>query len=162
MVPRSLIGSLLVSRKIISRAQLRAALQQQRSQPDKRIGEVLLERCYLTPAQLKRHLHWQKWLRSIAMLIALLTSPMSVLAESFDRAAGLSNCQTQLCSETPQGAKALVIDLARALQTLKQLIRSPYNSGEEPRAAYLKQESKLRLNLQISTEQPGLELVYRF
>jgi hypothetical protein len=159
------IGSLLLSRQVINRAQLRHALQLQRAQRQKRIGQILLEQRYLSKAVLIRYLGWQKCLRSIAMLITLLGAPMeAVLAEPFYRFNWRSSCETLICLQTRQAeAKTLIIDLGRAIKNLKALGQSPYGRGEtEPSEAVLKSENTLRFNLSISAEQSGFELVYRF
>lgn len=159
------IGSLLVSRQVINRAQLRRALRLQRTQPHRRIGELLLELRYLSAATLRRVLGWQKRLRWIGMLVALLGVPMdAVLAAPFDRIDWRSACEAGLCSQTPPAAPTkLVIDLGRAIDTLKGLLQSPYGRGETaPVEAYRRREGRLRFNLNLSTEQPALELLYRF
>lgn len=159
------IGSLLLSRQVINRVQLRHALQLQRSHRQKKIGQILLEQRYLSKAVLIRFLGWQKCLRSIALLITLLGAPMeAVLAEPLYRLDLRSTCETLICSQTQQNkAKTLIIDLGRALKEILTLESSAYGRGQTvPSAAVLKSENPLRFNLNISAEQAGFELVYRF
>ena len=159
-------GEPLRNRRVRRFSSKRGPLQHLQPVPTQRkTGRFLRELGYRTTGALRRHLLWRKLLRTAGMLIALLGLPMETAwAEPLHRIDWRSACETQFCSQAPQaGPEKVIIDLGRALAKLKELMRSPYEQdGKGPGYADLTRESRLRFNLNISTEQPGLELVYRF
>src|SRR5688572_4324404 len=56
---RDRLGDLLVSEGAFSQTQLNAAIEQQASEPDKKLGDVLLERALITKADLSRFVRLQ-------------------------------------------------------------------------------------------------------
>lgn len=99
----SRLGQILITKGLISRAQLDAAIK---AQPisGKRLGEVLIEQGLLTQKQLGKALKKQSSLRLAATLAAALLSPFQMASADIQRLQPASGIGRQ---ETPQGMRGL-------------------------------------------------------
>ncbi len=74
------LGDLLLARQLITPAQLGVALREQKHSP-LRLGEILVGKRWLTRVQVKQTLKWQSILRAATVLASLTFSPL-VAADS--------------------------------------------------------------------------------
>lgn len=69
------LGDLLLARQLITPAQLGVALREQKHSP-LRLGEILVGKHWLTRVQVKQTLKWQSMLRAATVLASLTFSPL--------------------------------------------------------------------------------------
>lgn len=99
----SRLGQILVSKGLITTAQLDAAIRAQLVSR-KRLGEVLIEQGLLTQKQLTKALKKQSSLRLAATLMAALLSPFQMASADIQRLKPPSSASRQ---ETPRGMQSL-------------------------------------------------------
>lgn len=99
----SRLGQILISKGLITSAQLDAAIKVQLISR-KRLGEVLLEQGLLTEKQLSRALKKQSNLRLAATLVAALMSPFQMASADIQRLQPPSSVSR---NETPRGMQSL-------------------------------------------------------
>lgn len=74
------LGSLLLSKGVLSSAQLDEAVELQKSNKGLRLGEILIDKGYLTERQLSKALSHQSWLRKAAYVVAFSIAPLQMAA----------------------------------------------------------------------------------
>lgn len=99
----SRLGQILISKGLITSAQLDAAIKQQLVSRQ-RLGEVLLEQGLVTQKQLSKALKKQTNLRLAATLVAALLSPFQMASADIQRLQPPSSITRQ---ETPPGMRSL-------------------------------------------------------
>lgn len=73
------IGSLLLSKGLISQEQLSEAIAFQQTNKDLRLGQILVDRGYISARQLRKTLNFQSWARKAACVLAFTLAPCQLV-----------------------------------------------------------------------------------
>lgn len=72
------LGSLLLSKGMVSGEQLDEAIVFQRCNKSQRLGQILVDKGYLSERQLRKTLSYQGWMRKAACIFAFSLAPMQL------------------------------------------------------------------------------------
>ncbi|NQD37170.1 hypothetical protein HPT27_09040 [Permianibacter sp. IMCC34836] len=93
VVPR--LGELLLARKLITEAQLAAAITRQQTEP-RLLGELLMDAQAINARQLQRSLSWQRWLRQALQVASLSLVTLQTVAANDWNGEELNNSSSQI------------------------------------------------------------------
>ncbi|MDH3712388.1 MAG: hypothetical protein OET44_00910 [Gammaproteobacteria bacterium] len=177
------LGTLLVRRRLITTAQLHAAISLQRRHRNANLGDILVEQGWVTHHDIRRSLRRQARVRYVATLVAMLWAPLQpVSAGDFlsasANAENVAFADAETYADAPQlklhdpGARGASINtsLSRAAQlTAKRMLQSWWRSyraaaGQEssPRPYSSKQTLTQNYSLRLSEDDVLVRAKFRF
>ncbi len=100
LLQKSRLGTLLVSRNLITAEQLRAAVREQNLHPELPLGQVLVQQKLITQRQLTRALRWQSNIRCATLAVAFTMLPLQAAAAATPKIVPLGNLAEKWTSIT--------------------------------------------------------------
>ena len=100
VLKKSRLGTLLVSRNLITPEQLSAAVREQNIHPELPLGQVLVQQELITQRQLTRALRWQSNIRCATLAVAFTMLPLQVATAATPKIVPLGNLTEKWTSIT--------------------------------------------------------------
>lgn len=178
------IGTLLVRRRLITTAQLHAAINLQRQRRDANLGDILVEQGWVTRHDIRWSLRRQARVRHVAAVLAILCAPLQPVSAggflfaganaervAFEDAEEYANAPQLSLHDANARHRKVNTSLSRAAQlTAKMMLRNWWDSYRaasddyelSARPVSSKQTLIQRYSLRLSDEKFLLRAKFRF